>query len=78
MSAYNRALLMKFVVAHLVKMFPNFDKTQRFIAVLTRARHWSLSWALESSSYSHTRNFLRIFGVLFFHLRLLYEAVSFF
>jgi len=32
-------------VTQLVKKFPAFYAIQRFITVLTRACHWSLSWA---------------------------------
>jgi hypothetical protein len=38
-------LLEKLIVTQLVKKFPTFYATQRFITVFTRAYHWSLSWA---------------------------------
>jgi len=35
-------VLQKLLVAQLVKKFPSFYETRRFITVFTRARHWSL------------------------------------
>jgi hypothetical protein len=35
----------KLPIMHLLKNFPAFYGTRRFIAVFTRAIHWSLSWA---------------------------------
>jgi hypothetical protein len=39
-----RALLDKLRATHIVKKFPSFYGTRRFITVFTRARKWSLSW----------------------------------
>jgi len=39
----NRLLLQKLTVTQLVKKFPEFYGTRRFITVLTTAHHWSLS-----------------------------------
>jgi len=38
-------VLEKLIVAQLVKNFPAFCGTRRFVTVFTRTRHWSLSWA---------------------------------
>jgi hypothetical protein len=38
-------VLQKPTVAQPLRKFPAFHGTRRFIAVFTRARHWSLSWA---------------------------------
>jgi hypothetical protein len=35
--------LEKLIVAQIVKKFPAFDGTRRFVTVFTTARHWSLS-----------------------------------
>jgi hypothetical protein len=42
------------IVAQLVKKFPVFYETQRFITVFTWASHWTLSWArlIQSTSLS--------------------------
>jgi hypothetical protein len=42
--ACSRVLLEKLVVIQLVKKFPTFNGTWRFITVFAKARHWSLSW----------------------------------
>jgi hypothetical protein len=55
-TLYIRALtsrskvLEKLVVTQLVKKFPTFYETRRFITVFTRARHWSLSRARSTQS----------------------------
>jgi hypothetical protein len=41
----SRVLLEKLTVTQLVKKFPAFYETRRFITVLIRTRHWSLPWA---------------------------------
>jgi len=38
-------VLEKLTVTHLVKKFPAFYETRRFITVFATAHHWSLSWA---------------------------------
>jgi len=40
----------KAIVPLLVKIFPAFYGTRRFIMDLTRARNWSLSWARRLQS----------------------------
>ena len=42
---WSRVLLEKLTVSQLVKQFPTFDGTRRFITTFTRARHLSLSSA---------------------------------
>ena len=54
----------------LVKKFPAFHGTRRFIIALTRVRHLSLSWAsLIQSIYPHPTSW-RFFVILSTHLRL--------
>jgi hypothetical protein len=47
-----RVLLEKLIFVQLVKKFPSFYGTRRFITMFTRARHWSLSWVrwIQSTS----------------------------
>jgi hypothetical protein len=42
-SPRSRVLLEKLTVTQLVKKFPAFYGTRRFITVFTRSSHWSLS-----------------------------------
>jgi len=42
-TPYSRALIGKLIVTQLVKKFPAFYGTRRFITVFTKDRHWSLS-----------------------------------
>jgi hypothetical protein len=52
---WSRVLVEKLTVTQLVKIFPTFYGTRRFIIVFTRARHWSLSWArwIQSAPSHH-------------------------
>jgi hypothetical protein len=43
LTAWNRILLEKLTIPQLVKKFPTFYGTQRFITAFTRARHLFLS-----------------------------------
>jgi len=43
LTLYTRILLVKLTVSHLVKKFPSFYRTRRFITAFTRARHLYLS-----------------------------------
>jgi len=43
LTTWSRVLLEKLMVTHLVKKFPVFYGTRRFITIFTRDRHWSLS-----------------------------------
>ena len=59
-------LLVKLTVLQLVKKFPAFHGTRRFITALTSVRHLSLSWASPIQSISSWRSIL----ILSTHLRL--------
>jgi hypothetical protein len=43
LTPWSRALLEKLIVTQIVKKFPVFYGTRRFITVFTRAHHWFLS-----------------------------------
>jgi hypothetical protein len=45
LTLWTWALLEKLLVIQLLKNFPTFYGTLRFITVFTRALHWSLFWA---------------------------------
>jgi len=58
LTPWSRTLLEKLtVVSQVIKKFPAFCETRRFITVLTRERQWPPSWA---RSTSHFIKFLRI------------------
>jgi hypothetical protein len=50
LTPWSRGLLEKLTVSQLVKKFPAFCGTWRFITAYTRARHLSLSWASSIQS----------------------------
>ena len=65
-----RVLLEKLTGLQLVKKFPAFHGTRRFITALTSARHLSLSWASPIQSiYPHSTSWRSIL-ILSTHLRL--------
>ena len=65
-----RVLLEKLTGLQLVKKFPAFHGTRRFITALTSIRHLSLSWANPiQSTYSHPTS-CRSILILSTHLRL--------
>ena len=65
-----RVLLGKLTGLQLVKKFPAFPGTPRFITALTSVRHLSLSWASPIQSiYPHTTSW-RSFLILYTHLHL--------
>ena len=65
-----RVLLEKLTGLQLVKKFPAFHGTQRFITALTSVRHLSLSWASPIQSiYPHPTSWRSIL-ILSTHLRL--------
>ena len=65
-----RVLLEKLTGLQLVKKFPVFHGTRRFITALTSVRQLSLSWASPIQSiYTHTTSW-RYVLILFAHLRL--------
>jgi hypothetical protein len=49
-ATWSRGLLEKLTVSQLVKKFPAFYGTRRFITLFTTARHLSLSWASSIQS----------------------------
>jgi hypothetical protein len=57
-------------VAQLIKNFPIQWGTRRFIILLTRARHWSLSWARRIQSIWSHRTSLKPILFLSAYLRL--------
>jgi len=52
LTPWCRVLLEKLAGLQLVKKFPAYHGTQRFITTLTSVRHLSLSWASPSSPYT--------------------------
>ena len=65
-----RVLLEKPTSSQLVKKFPAFHRTRRFITALTSVRHLSLSWARPIQSvYPHPTSWRSIL-ILSTHLRL--------
>ena len=65
-----RVLLEKLTSLQLVKKFPAFHGTRRFISALTSVRHLSLSWASPIQSiYPHPTSWRSIL-ILSTHLRL--------
>jgi len=70
LTPWRRVLLEKLTVLQLVKKFPAFHGTRRFITALTSVRHLSLSWASPIQSiYSHPTSWRSIL-ILSTHLRL--------
>ena len=70
LTPWCRVLLGKLTGLQLVKKFPAFHGTRRFITALTSVRHLSLSWAsLIQSIYPHPTSFRSIL-ILSTHLRL--------
>jgi len=85
LTAWCRVLLQKLTVLQLVKKFPAFHGTRRFITALTSVHQLSLSWASPIQSiYPHPTSWRSIL-ILSTHLRLghlltysLHGAESFF
>ena len=65
-----RVLLEKLTGLQLVKKFPAFHGTPRFITALTSARHLSLSWASPIQSICPHPTSWRSILILSIHLRL--------
>ena len=77
LTPWCRVLLEKLTGLQLVKKFPAFYGTRRFITVLTSVRHLSLSWANPiQSTYPHPTSWRSIL-ILSTHLRLGLPVVSF-
>ena len=67
---HGAVLLEKLTGLQLVKKFPAFHRTRRFITALTSVRHLSLSWASQIQSiYPHPTSWRSIL-ILSVHLRL--------
>jgi hypothetical protein len=59
-TQWSRVLLEKPPVAKLLKNFPTFYRNRRFIAVFTKAYHWSINWArLIQSTPPHPVSLIR-------------------
>jgi len=70
LTPWCRVLLEKLIGLQLVKKFPAFDGTRKFITALTTVRHLSLSWASPIHSiYPHPTSWRSII-ILSTHLRL--------
>jgi hypothetical protein len=70
LTPWCRVLLEKLTGLQLVKKFPTFYGTRRFITALTSVRHLSLSWASPiQSTYPHPTSYRSIL-ILSTHLRL--------
>ena len=70
LTPWCRVLLEKLTGLQLVKKFPTYHGTRRFIAALTSVRHLSLSWASPIHSiYPHPTSWRSIL-ILSTHLRL--------
>ena len=70
LTAWCRVLLEQLTGLQLVKKFPAFHGTRRFITTLTSVRHLSLSWASPIQSiYPHPTSWRSIL-ILFTHLLL--------
>ena len=70
LTPWCRVLLEKLTGLQLVKKFPSFHGTRKFITTLTSVRHLSLSWAIPVQSiYPHPISWRSIL-MLSIHLRL--------
>jgi len=77
LTPWCRVLLEKLTGLQLVKKFPAFKGTRRFITALTSVRHLSLSWASPIQSiYPHPTSWRSIL-ILSIHLRLGLSSGSF-
>ena len=70
LTPWCRDLLDKLTGLQLVKKFPAFHGTRRFITALTSFRHLSLSWASPIQSICPHPNSWRSILILYTHLRL--------
>ena len=70
LTPWCRVLLEKLTGLKLVKKFPTFHRTRRFITTLTSVRHLSLSWTSPIQSiYPHPTSWRSVL-ILSTHLRL--------
>ena len=70
LTQWCRVILEKLTGLKLVKKFPAFHGTRRFITALTSVRHLSLSWASPIQSIYPHSTFWRSILILSTHLRL--------
>ena len=70
LTPWSRVLLEKLIILWLVKKFPAFYGTQRFITKFSSARHLSLSWASLIQSVPPHPTSWRSVLILSSHLRL--------
>ena len=70
LTPWNRVLLEKLTGLQLVKKFPAFHGTRRFITAFTNTRHLSLSWASSIQSIPSHPTSWRSILILYSHLRL--------
>ena len=70
LTPWCRVLLEKLTGLQLVKKFPTFHGTRRFITALTSVRHLSLSWASPIQSIYQQPTSWRSILILSTHLRL--------
>ena len=70
LTPWCRGLLEKITGLQLVKEFPAFHATRRFITALTSVRHLSLSWASPIQSIYPHPTYWRSILILSTHLRL--------
>jgi hypothetical protein len=77
LTAWSEVLLEKLIVTHLVRNFPAFYGTQRFITVFTRAHHWSLFWSRWIQFTPYHLVLLRSILILSSHLHLSFLSCLF-
>ena len=70
LTPWSRVLLVKLTGLHLVKKFPAFYGTRRFITIFTSARHLSLPSVSSIQSITPHPTFWRFILILSAHLRL--------
>jgi hypothetical protein len=68
LTPWSRDLAEKLRGFQLVKKFPEFYGTRRFITAFTKARHLSLFWARSIQSTPHHPTSRRFILIFFFHL----------
>jgi hypothetical protein len=74
LTPYSTVLLEKLTVSQLVKKFPTFYGTWRFITAFTRAHHLPLSWASSIYSMPSHPTSWRSISILSSHIRLVGES----
>ena len=70
LTPWSRVLLQKLTGLQLLKKFPTFQGTRRFITALTSVRHLSLSWASPIQSIYPHPTVWRSILIISTHLRL--------